>query len=73
MVVGLGLLSEIYTQLHTIDGLPGPQTYKSSISMGSYPQFVFLHTSFFGLNFAAGQKKHKDAISGQQTFHLFYH
>ena len=47
MVVVLGLLSEIYTQLHTIDGLPGPQTYKSSISMGSYPQFVFLHTSYF--------------------------
>ena len=44
MVVVLGLLSEIYTQLHTIDGLPGPQTYKSSISMGSYPQ---LFSSFF--------------------------
>ena len=32
--------------------------------------FLLLASS---LNFAAGQKKHKDAISGQKTFHQFYH
>ena len=37
---GVDLLSETYTQLHTIDGLAGPQTYKC-LSLGVPSNLIF--------------------------------
>ena len=36
---GVDLLSETYTQLHTIDGLAGPQTYKC-LSLGVHSNLI---------------------------------